>query len=85
MVKSKQKSEKTSGKGEKLLNPCCYGTPDPKDHRFRPQHMNIHTGMSHAKRHENKESKKDRCLLLLQPFSQEFTCLKEGNMKLVNN
>ena len=86
MVKSKQKSEiKVGVKVEKLLDTCCYGTRYPKDHRFRPERMNIHTSMSHAKRHENKESEKDRCVSLLHPFSQEFTCLKEGNMKLANN
>ena len=72
-------------KVKKLLDTCCYGTRYPKDHRLRPQRMNIHTSMSHAKRHENKESEKDRCVSLLHPFSQEFTSLKEGNMKLVNN
>ena len=86
VVKSKQKSEiKVGVKVKKLLDTCCYGTRYPKDHRFRPERMNIHTSMSHAKRHENKESEKDRCVSLLHLFSQEFTCLKEGNMKLVNN
>ena len=77
--------KKVGVKVKKLLNSCGYGTHYPKDHRFCPERMNIHTGMSHAKRCENKEYEKDRCLSLLHPFSQEFTCLKEGNMKLVNN
>ena len=86
VVNSKQKLEiKVGVKVKKLLDTCCYGTRYPKDHRFGPERMNINTSMSHAKRHENKQSEKDRCVSLLRPFSQEFTCLKEGNMKLVNN
>ena len=86
VVNSKQKLERKVGvKVKKLLDTCCYGTRYPKDHRFGPERMNINTSMSHAKRHENKQSEKDRCVSLLRPFSQEFTCLKEGNMKLVNN
>ena len=54
MVKSRQKSEiKVGVKVEKLLDTCCYGTRYPKDHRFRPERMNIDTSMSHAKGHEN--------------------------------
>ena len=86
VVNSKQKLEiKVGVKVKKLLDACCYGTRYPKDHRFGPERMNINTSMSHAKLHENKQSEKDRCVSLLRPFSQEFTCLKEGNMKLVNN
>ena len=85
VVKSKQKSEiKVRVKVKKLLYLLLWHTL-PKRSQVRPERMNIHTGMSHAKRRENKESEKDRCVSLLHPFSQEFTCLKEGNMKLVNN
>ena len=76
---------KSRSKGEKLLDTCCYGTRNPKYYRFRPERMNIDTSMSHTKWHENKDSEKDRRVPLFHPFSQEFTCLKEGILKWVNN
>ena len=69
---------------KKLLYQLLWHTL-PEGSQVRPERMNIHTSMSHAKRRESKVSEKDRYVSLLHPFSQEFTYLKEGTMKLVNN
>ena len=73
VVNSKQKLEiKVGVKVKKLLDTCCYGTRYPKDHRFGPERMNINTSMSHAKRHENKQSEKDDVSRCFVPFPKSL-------------